>query len=136
MDINATGPDGLPIIFWTIKEGDTKKLQALLRAGYNIEIQGYHKATPILSAAIIDNWEIVFLLYQNKARLSVADGRGFTLPWIAKNTKVAAHSSTKKALEQITNALEKHGLMKKVYKPEQVRQMMKDKTWPPPDWKN
>lgn len=127
----AEGPDGLPIIFWTIKENDQKKVAAILDAGGDIEAKGYHKATPILAAAIVDNWEMAAFLMKRGARLDAVDGRGFTLPYLAAQAKVAEGSPTAAALQEVRVALNERAMLEKIYLPAEVRQMLKDGRWPP-----
>lgn len=131
VDPKALGPDGLPIIFWTIKEGDSAGVEALLDAGAEIEAAGYHGATPALSAAVVDDWPMVALLLQRGANPAAFDRRGFTLPWLSAQAKVAKNSPTEASLNAVRQYLNDRGLLQAVYDPAQVRSMLKDGTWPP-----
>ncbi|MCC6138733.1 MAG: hypothetical protein IT287_08880 [Bdellovibrionaceae bacterium] len=136
MNKNEVGPDGLPIIFWTIKSDDVDKLKKLLDNGFDIEAQGYHKATPILSAAKIESWHIVKILADKKAKLNVVDGTGFSLAWLVQNSQVKKGSIYEKEKEEVKLLLDKNGLMNKLYEPKVIREMIKNGSWPPPDWLN
>lgn len=131
VDIAALGPDGLPVIFWTIKQGDVAGVQALLDAGADIEAAGYHRATPVLSAAVVDDWEMVAMLIQRGANPMVADGRGFTVPWLTAQAKVAKGSATEASLNAVRKYLNDRALLEAVYPPAEVREKMKAGTWPP-----
>lgn len=131
VDVTALGPDGLPIIFWTIKQGDAAGVTALLDAGADIEAAGYHGATPMLSAAVVDDWIMVAMLIQRGANPQAVDRRGFTLPWLTAQAKVAQGSPTEVALNAVRKYLNDRALLEAIHDPAQVREMLAAGTWPP-----
>ncbi|MDD7973236.1 hypothetical protein [Roseinatronobacter alkalisoli] len=131
IDITANGPDGLPGVFWLIKQRDRAAVEAWLDAGGDIEAQGFHRATPILAAAIVDNWPMVLYLIERGARMDLADGRGYTLPYRANSTRVDTNGIFGSSLNAVRAHLAQAGLLSQVYTPEQVRAMMAEGKWPP-----
>jgi ankyrin repeat protein len=131
LDPKAEGPDGLPIIFWTIKQGDAAKVNALLDAGADLEAAGYHGATPVLSAAVVDDWVMVAMLIQRGANPAVVDRRGFSIPWLTSQAKVAKGSPTEASLNAVRKYLNDRAMLERVYDPAQVRELMKAGKWPP-----
>lgn len=131
IDVTAKGPDGLPGIFWLIKERDEAAVGAWLDAGGDIEAWGYHRATPVLAAAIVDNWPMVLYLIERGARMDVADGRGFTLPYRASSTRVDPDGIFGPPLNAVRAHLAQAGLLSRVYEPAQVRAMVSEGRWPP-----
>ena len=127
----AKGPDGLPIIFWTIKQNDQAKVAALLDNGADIEAAGYHGATPILSAAMVDNWIMAEFLMQRGANIAAFDRAGFNLPYLTAHAKVAKGSPTEAALNRVRKALNDHGLLERIWEPAEVRALIKQGKWPP-----
>lgn len=133
MSAQEIGPDGLPIIFWSIKEENHDKVTALLDAGADIESKGYHGATPVLAAAIVDSWSMVLMFLERGANAKAVDRRGFSLAWLASQTKVQSNSKDHEALIKVRKLLD--GLMgsKVVYEPKKIRDMLETGTWPPKD---
>ncbi|KGI78071.1 ankyrin repeat domain-containing protein [Oleiagrimonas soli] len=130
-DPNAKGPNHWPVIFDAIEAEDHARVEALLNDGADIEIAGFQGATPVLAAAIIDDWPMVLYLLHRGARADVADRRGFTLPYLAATSRVDLHSRYGKALLETRKILDQRGLAQYGYAPEQVRRMMHEGTWPP-----
>lgn len=89
IDIAARGTDGQPGLFWQIKQRDRAAVGAWLDNGGDIEAPGYHGATPVLAAAIVDNWPMVLYLIERGARMNVTDARGFTRAYRSATTRVA-----------------------------------------------
>lgn len=132
VDITARGPDGLPGIFWLIKQQDRAAVTAWLDAGGDIETPGFQRATPVLSAAIIDDWPMVIYLLDRGARMDVADRRGFTLPWLAANSRAAPGGILGPALQEVRSRLATAGLLSQVHDPATVRAMLADGRLPQP----
>lgn len=131
IDIEAKGPDGLPGIFWLIKERDQSAVGAWLDAGGDIESKGYHGATPVLAAAIIDDWPMVLYLIHRGARLDVADKRGFTLGYRSTTTRVDLEGIFGPALLEVREVLAEADLLDEIYPPQVVREMKAAGEWPP-----
>jgi hypothetical protein len=117
----VTGPDGLPLIFWLIKSRDRAAVDAWLDAGGDIEARGYHRATPILTAAIIDDWPMVLHLAGRGARIDISDGRGFTLGWLIQRSRVRLDGPFGPALIEMRGILDRAGLLDLVRDPAEVR---------------
>jgi len=132
IDVTAKGPDGLPGIFWLVSQRDQAAVGAWLDAGGDIEARGFHRATPVLTAAIIDDWPMVLYLIERGARMDVADGRGFTLPYRASSTRVDPNGIFGPPLNAVRAHLAQAGLLSRVYAPVQVRAMVAEGRWPPP----
>jgi len=135
MDTTALGLDGLIEIFWMIKQGDLKGMSTWIEAGGDIEAHGYHGATPVLSAAVIDNWSAVHWLLENGARATVVDGRGYTLAFLAQRSRVAPEGQYGKALIDVRSLLTRKGLMGEIFQPETAKRMLEDGAWPPPEYR-
>ena len=125
------GPDGQPIIFWRIKQENRDAISAMLDAGYDIETKGGFDATPIIGAALIDDWTTVLLLLKRGANPMVADRRGFTLNDLMNTSRVDLKGSYGVALEEVRALLKKRGINDTVYTPPQVKEMLKNGEWPP-----
>lgn len=67
-DVTATGKDGLPLIFQTIGTG-VPAVKKLLDNGHDIEARGYHKQTPLIAAAFMNQWEVVAFLIEAGANI-------------------------------------------------------------------
>jgi len=135
VDIDALGPDGLPGIFWLIKQEDMAGLTDWVEAAGDIEARGYHGASPALAAAVVDNWPAVHWLLENGARAEVADGRGYTLAFLAARSRVDPEGRYGKALAEVRSILARRGLFEKVYQPATVKRMRADGTWPPEQYR-
>lgn len=132
IDITANGPDGLPGIFWRIKQRDQAAVGAWLDAGGDIEVPGFQGATPVLAASMADNWPMVLYLIERGARMDVADRQGFTLPYRASSTRVDPNGIFGPPLNAVRAHLVQAGLLSRVYAPAQVRTMQAEGRWPPP----
>jgi hypothetical protein len=117
----ARGPDGLPLIFWLIKSGDRAGVEAWLDAGGDLEASGYHRATPILAAAVIDDWPMVLRLAARGARLEVTDGRGFSLAWLNLRSRIDMNGPYGPPLLEARALLARAGLLDAVRSPAEIR---------------
>ncbi|PKQ11320.1 MAG: hypothetical protein CVT70_14950 [Alphaproteobacteria bacterium HGW-Alphaproteobacteria-1] len=135
VDITTKGPDGLPVIFWLIKQRDQAAVGAWLDSGGNIEAEGYHGATPVLAAAIVDNWPMVLYLIERGARMGVTDARGFTLAYRSATTRVAPDGILGPPLNAVRAHLAEAGLLERLYDPAAVRRMQAEGRWPPPGYR-
>ncbi|MCV0393982.1 MAG: ankyrin repeat domain-containing protein [Rhizobiaceae bacterium] len=125
------GPDGQPIIFWKITEEDRAAVNELLDQGYDIETPGGFGMTPVIQAAMIDDWITVELLLQRGADPMVADRRGFTVPYLASTSRVAPEGTYGQALDRVRALLNERGIGGTVYKPDEVKRMLAAGQWPP-----
>ena len=131
VDINATRPDGLPIIFQYISREDIARIEAYIAAAGDLEAEGYHGATPVLTAAIVDNWPVVLLFLRAGANPNPADDRGFTLPYRTATSRVVPDGRYGAALAEVRAFLNERGLLEQVYDRGQVQQMRDEGRWPP-----
>lgn len=120
-DPQGLGPDGLPLIFWLIKSGEADRAEAWLDAGGDIEASGYHGATPILAAAVIDDWPMVLRLAARGARLEIEDGRGFSLAWLNLRSRVNLNGPYGPPLLEARGLLARAGLLDRVRSPAEIR---------------
>lgn len=130
VDTGALGPDGLPMIFWTIQRGDVSGVSRLLDAGADLEAKGYNGSTPILSAAMVNNWAIVDLLVRRGANISIVDNRGFSLPYLVTQARPMEGTEAEKILSRVRSILKERGMLEQPYEPAQVRDLMKRGQWP------
>jgi hypothetical protein len=135
IDITAKGPDGLPGIFWMIKQEDMSAIAAWLDAGGDIEARGYHGASPALAAAVIDNWPAVLRFLERGARADIADGRGYTLGFLASRSRAAPEGRYGQALAQVRAILADRGLLSRIYQPATVKRMKAEGRWPPAEYR-
>lgn len=134
VDITATGPNGLPIIFWRIEQDDRASVKALLAAGMDIEIPGFQQATPAIAAASANAWITTKMLLELGADMRAVDRRGFTLPWLAATARMNEASPEGQALEAVKAMLASQGLMRQTHEPKAVKAMLAGGKWPPPGW--
>lgn len=125
------GPDGQPIIFWRIKQENRKAVSAMLDTGYDIEIKGGFDATPIIGAALIDDWITVLLLLERGANPLAVDRRGFTMTYMLSTSRIDRKGSHGAALENVETYLRKKGINSTPYEPMEVKKMLADSNWPP-----
>ncbi|MEL6689805.1 MAG: hypothetical protein AAFP28_05750 [Pseudomonadota bacterium] len=134
-DPNKLGPDGFPIIFWTVASRDKDGVTALLKAGANIDERGFAQETPVLQAATAQSWEMVDFLIQAGADVRLIDKRGFNLPFLAATSQTLEESENGKFLYQkVRPHLAELGLMEKTFHPNTVVQLRDAGSWPPPEW--
>ena len=77
-----------PIIFWRIDQQNFSAVEALLKAGADIEIHGGFGMTPVIWAASSDNWRMVKLLINRGADLSAYAGNGMTVANMALGSRL------------------------------------------------
>lgn len=130
-DTGAKGPDGLPGIFWLIKQRDQAAVGTWLESGGDIEVPGFQGATPVLAASMADNWPMVLYLIERGARMNVADGRGFTLAYRSTTTRVDPNGIFGPSLKAVRAHLARAGLLERVHEPAAVRRMLAEGRWPP-----
>jgi hypothetical protein len=117
-DPQATGPDGLPMIFWTLKRDNEKEVRAIIVAGADVNASGYHGATPTIAAARLEQWHYVNLLLENGAKLDVVDGLGFNVPYMVLNSEIDSTSSEYQNLGSARQKIAEAGLSHwSLYKP-------------------
>lgn len=130
-DPNAPGPDGHPQIFTFVERGEFEKVQELIRAGANLEARGYAQGTPLLIAAMGENWRMVELLLQAGAEPLAADEMGFTVPWVAATSRIRPETEGGQALDRVRKILNDRGIIGIVVQPREVEQMLAEGRWPP-----
>lgn len=126
----AKGADGLPIIFTYIEREEKRQVEAWLAAGGDIEIEGFQGATPVLKAAVADNWPMAQFLLEQGADPNAYDRRGMTLPWLAETSRVSAGSSDYEGLLWVRAYLAERNIAQPTYEPNQVKEMIQSGTWP------
>ena len=127
--IDCMGPDRQPIIFWRILQEDRQAVAALLDAGYDIEREGGFGMTPLIQAAMIDDWITAELLLSRGADPWAADRRGFTTAHRAATSRVDAGSVYGQALMGVRAVLERGGV--EPFAPAMVKAMRAAGKWPP-----
>ena len=130
-DIKELGPDGLPIIFWRIKQEDEAAVLALINAGADIEAQGYHGSTPLLTTAMLANWPLAVALIERGANVGAVDRLGYNLPYLTTQNNPAADSPSGVALQAVRVYLNERLMLERVYKPAEVRDLLAKGAWPP-----
>lgn len=125
------GPDKQPIIFWRIKQEDREAVEQLLDAGYDIEKKGGFDATPLIAAALIDDWMTVHMLLERGADPLAADRRGFTMPYLLEKSRVDPNGEFGKAREEVRALLAAKNLGDAAYEPSKVKAMVAEGKWPP-----
>jgi len=131
VDITATGPNGLPIIFWRIEQDNREAVRALIASGMDIEIKGFQQATPAVAAASANAWVTTELLLGLGADPMASDRRGFTLPWLANKAVMPPNSAEGEALARVKARLDDLDLMDEIYEPTQVKALRAKGRWPP-----
>jgi len=128
---NAIGRDGHPQIFEAIEDSDQARARRLITAGANIEARGYGQGTPILKAALTDNWIIAEMLLEAGADPMVPDEFGLIFTRVASRANLKSESDEGQALTRIRAILTERGLISLVFTPEEVRTMVEAGEWPP-----
>ena len=131
-DPNRPGPDGHPILFTVIEMRDRAQVRALIAAGADIEALGFARATPVVIAALGSNWRIVEVLLQAGANPLAADEQGFTVPYLAANSRLRPETEEGQALDRVRAMLNERGVIGVVVHPDKVEQMLEEGRWPPP----
>jgi len=127
--IDCMGPDRQPIIFWRILQEDRQAVAALLDAGYDIERKGGFGMTPLIQAAMIDDWITAELLLSRGADPWAVDRRGFTAAHRAATSRVDPGSAYGLALLRVRAELERRGVEPSA--PATVKAMQAAGKWPP-----
>lgn len=131
VDITASGPNGLPIIFWRIEQDNRDEISKLIAAGLDIEIKGFQQATPVLAAASANAWITTELLLGLGGDPMASDRMGFTLPWLAAKAQMSPGAPEGQALARVRRDLEARGLMARIYEPAEVKALRDRGAWPP-----
>ncbi|MDB6180877.1 hypothetical protein [Paracoccus fistulariae] len=124
----------LPIIFWRINEENYSEVDALLKAGADIDTHGFFGRTPVLAAASSDNWVMVKFLIERGADLSAYAGNGQTVPYRARNSRVPLESPDGQALQEVRAILTERGLYDNISTPAELRAQMEAGTLPRPPY--
>ena len=131
LDIAELGPDGLPIIFWRIKQEDEAAVLALINAGADIEAQGYHGSTPLLTTAMLANWPLAVALIERGANVGAVDRLGYNLPYLTTQNNPPVDTVNGAALQAVRVYLNDRLMLERVYKPAEVRDLLTKGAWPP-----
>ncbi len=130
-EMDKKGGDGQPIIFSYIVKENREAITALLDLGYDIEIKGGFDVTPVIDAALIDDWITVLLLLKRGANPLAASRNGLTMTNLLNSSRVDRKGRYGVALEEVQAFLKKKNINTKSYTPPQVREMLKNGEWPP-----
>ena len=130
-EMEKKGPDGQPIIFWRITQENREAISALLDLGYDIETKGGFGVTPVIDAALIDDWITVLLLLERGANPLAASRNGLTLTNLLSTSRVDRKGRYGVALEQVQALLKNKGINDTAYTPVEVKKMLADGEWPP-----
>jgi len=131
VESHMKGPDNQPIIFWRIKEEDRDAIAQLLDSGYSLETKGGFGATPIIAAALIDDWITVLLLLERGANAYAADRRGMTMTYLLTTSNVASDGKYGIARMRVREFLEFKYSRIVAYEPSKVKTMVAKNEWPP-----
>ena len=123
-----------PIIFWRIDQQNFSAVEALLKAGADIEIHGGFGMTPVIWAASSDNWRMVKLLINRGADLSAYAGNGMTVANMAPTSRILPDGPNGQALQQVRAILAERGLYDDVPTPAELRAQMEAGTLPRPPY--
>jgi len=134
VDITEQTAEGYPIIYRRVQERDAKTIIALLDAGADIEARGFFQATPVITAASANSWEIVELLLSRGADPRAVDGKGFNLPWLASTAKMRDETKNGEALLRVQETLAARGFMDTVPHPVEAKALLDAGDWPPKEW--
>jgi ankyrin repeat protein len=124
----------LPIIFWRIEQLDYAAVDALLKAGADIETRGFFGMTPVIWAASGDSWGMVKFLIERGADLTAHAGNGRTLANKALTSRVLLDSANGQDLQDVRAILAKRGLYDDVRAPADLRAQMDAGTLPRPPY--
>ena len=123
-----------PIIFWRIDQQNFSAVEALLKAGADIEIHGGFGMTPVIWAASSDNWRMVKLLINRGADLSAYAGNGMTVANMAPTSRILPDGPNGQALQQVRAILAERGLYDDVPTPAELRAQMEAGILPRPPY--
>ena len=74
--------DNRPLIFMSVRSGKIEDVETLLSYGHSIEARGFNRETPLLAAALMNQWDMVLFLLEQGADHTAQSGSGeriFTL---------------------------------------------------------
>ena len=132
VDITAMAPDGQPIVFLHILNGDIDAIGALLDAGMDIEIRGFQQATPVISAASSNSWVVVEYLLSRGADPLAIDRTGFNLPWlVSQSSMLVEDAPPAQALARVRALLTAAGHMEETFAPAEAKALLDRNAWPP-----
>lgn len=128
---SAEAGNARPEIFDHILGEDRAAIEKLLDNGENLEVRNGFGVTPVLAAALIDDWSTVEYFLVRGADPSVADDDGFTLAFLAQRSRVDLDGRYGRALVRVRAMLSEIHLLDAVLSPQQVRDLQKKGAWPP-----
>ncbi|MDB6180876.1 ankyrin repeat domain-containing protein [Paracoccus fistulariae] len=100
----------LPVIFWRISERNYPAVDALLKAGADLETRGFFGVTPVIWAAGGGSWGMVKFLIERGADPSAYAGNGMTVADLALTSRVLLDSPNGQDLEDVRAILAERGL--------------------------
>ena len=124
-------PDGTTPLHWAAHEGDVAKVDALIRAGANVNAHNRFGSTPLYEAALEGHTEVIRRLLKAKADPNAANGGGMTvLMVIARTSNAEAAELLVKAGANINAKEPAHGQTALIFaaaqsQPEVVRVLVK-----------
>ncbi|WP_272833781.1 hypothetical protein [Paracoccus fistulariae] len=124
----------LPVIFWRISERNYPAVDALLKAGADLETRGFFGMTPVISAATSDGWGMVKFLIEQGADPSAYAGNGRTVANKALTSRVILDSPNGRDLQDVRAILTERGLYDDVPTPAELRAQMEAGTLPRPPY--
>lgn len=120
-----------PEIFDLILSEDRAAIEKLLNSGQSLEVRDGFGATPILAAALIDDWSTVEYFLLRGADPLATDRRGFTVAFLAQTSRVDLDGRYGQALVRVRAALSARHLLETALPPAQVKQLQQKGAWPP-----
>ena len=130
-DPNRAGPDGHPIIFTEMERMNLRKVRRLIKVGADLEAKGYAQGTPILLAAVSENWLAAEILLEAGADPMVTDQFGMTVTWLAATSRLLPESAQGQALDRVRHVLNERAIIGIVIHPREVTTMLEEGRWPP-----
>ena len=133
IDPTAIGSDGYSILFDIVAENDMSALQEMVKKGADVNTLGFANETPILRAALANNWEVVLFLLENGAHIDAYGTTGFTLPNLVQLSRMTEQDPEYAALQRVQEKIDAANITHwRDYPPTTVEAMIEDGTWPPP----
>ncbi|WP_157994856.1 ankyrin repeat domain-containing protein [Paracoccus tegillarcae] len=123
VDIYAVYND-LPIIFWRIDQQNYPAVDALLKAGADIETRGIFGMTPVIWAASGGSWGMVKFLIDRGANLTAYAEDGMTVANLALNSRVLLDSPNGQDLQDVRAILAERGLYDNIPTRAELREQM------------
>ncbi|MBT9373067.1 hypothetical protein [Rhizobium sp. CSW-27] len=131
MPSSAAAANTRPEIFDSILSEDRAAIEKLLNNGESLEVRDGFGVTPVLAAALIDDWSTVEYFLIRGADPSVADDEGFTLAFLSQKSRVDLDGRYGQALVRVRAMLSELHLLDTVLSPQQVRDLQQKGAWPP-----